>query len=381
MNTQNTGNAPSSESTTQMNGNVFELHHKKQQKFLLCAENNYKSDERITVSSFTFINRVIKLLEPYFCDANEEDNFDWSNMFVSGGLISGVMEIKFHHSCFANSDIDIFIYGLSKKKIGEKMDYIRNYLVNKFKNQIYIFIYQSAMVMTILIPGHNPLQIIGFSSSVKNPSTPMTVLESFDLTHCQIGIDMHSFKIFHTNDFINAIQNKTTTINKKQPSIQLYRLVKAYLRGYSIIKPEQLYIKNFYHVYIQDFIDADEYLEKVENGTYIYHGVGKSSCLPTNTNKRWSIDDLNHRIDEIMNDPIVIKNLNKIYHPTTDEDPHAAIEKIRSIYGKDKEAIIMLNWPGGPLDSQFPNTLRFLFPPDSTDYACTTLNTNIRIPQ
>ncbi len=329
MSNKKTGNAPSTDLTNQVIGNVFDLSYKKLDNFLLYCPWTKDNDvnKNITCSKMTFFKRVTDILSPLF-----DDDFDWNNIVIGGGLMSGLMERVFDNQLYEKSDIDLFIYNLPSLQICAKIKYICNALIKKFPDA-YIFCYRSVPVFTILIPGKRTVQIIGFPKHVSNGnSTPLSILQTFDMTHCQIGIDMANFETVYTKEFLEAIQTKTTSINKKQGSIQLYRLVKAYHRGYSIKMPEKLYIKNYYHEYIQNFIDADEYLAAVEDKSY----DTIMDKTPVNTNRLWRMETLENDLPDVFKDPIVQKNLDKNYSPEPNTPVDEALEMINSIYCETK---------------------------------------------
>jgi len=155
--------------------------------------------------------------------------------------------------------------------------------------KFYAFVYQASPIITIVVPGKCPIQIIGTEFS-----SPEQILKSFDMTHCQVGFCGN--ELIHTDEFVNAIKTRTTKITTS--SIHAYRLVKAYQRGYSIEKPKYCYIKNIFHEYTTDFI------------------LNPNTKIPSNTDKFYDINNLQNIIEELSKNPIVLKNMNKNYIPS-----------------------------------------------------------------
>lgn len=242
---------------------------------------NGNSSKYSTCSEMTFYGRMNEILK---CLTNDVDRFDFSNIVIAGGLISAIMEKDFEKKTdiYANSDIDIFVYGLNQSNTLKKIQQLYDCIQEKYNYEEISFTYPASMVVTILIPNVRPIQIVGTEKK-----TDMELISDFDLTHCQIGYG--SSGLIYTPAFFEAITTKTTTITKT--SIQAYRLVKAYLRGYDVKLPnnQKLYIKNYYAKYT--FVEEDK------------------KKIPINTNKIRDPYDLD--INELLNDDIVKMNLNK----------------------------------------------------------------------
>ena len=282
-----------------------------QKKIDLCLYNK-NSDKLIknisTVSNYEFSKRLIDKLGKYI-----DENFDWSNVLIAGGLISGLIDSDYDVKKYEQSDIDIFVYGLDNKKVMRIIQYIYEYFSIKLKNNFYSFAYiPHSSIISIVIPGECTLQIIGTLFETK-----MDVLRSFDMTHCQVGYDDKG--IIYTSEFIDAITSRTTVITTK--SVNAYRLVKAYHRGYSIADPEYCYIKNIFHKYTNEH-------------------------RPKNTDKFYDIHKLQYIIEELENNVIVQQNLTKNYIPPkhleyTKEILDEEMKKIGELHaGKDQYIFI-----------------------------------------
>lgn len=99
-------------------------------------------------------------------------------------------------------------------------------------------------------------------------------------------------EIYTTPAFIESMKSHQTTINPSTRGLHLYRLVKAYLRGYSIVRPEhQVYLKNCYHFYGDD--------------------QPKEKGIPQRTDQVRDIRSLNDGFKELLEHPIVKLNLTK----------------------------------------------------------------------
>lgn len=286
--------------------NVFDL---KMTLFDLCltAPPKYSIGDNVTVSSKEFLKRLNTKLGKYF-----KIGFDWSNILLAGGLISGLLESQMDPIEYELSDIDLFVYG-SKSKVISKLQEIYDYFTETLDKKFYAFVYKpNTPIFSIIIPGGCAIQVIG-----TNFSDEMEVLESFDLTHCQVGFNGN--KLVCTDEFVQAIKTRVTKITKK--SIHAYRLVKTYNRGYSIDRPTYCYIKNIFHNYT--------------------HEPGKP-MIPRNTDKYYDINQLQNIIDELSKNPIVIQNMTKNYIPPvnnelTPEENQKIMDKIGELYaGKDQ---------------------------------------------
>jgi len=267
----------------------------------------YKSKEKVTVSFFEFMKRLNDKIGEFI-----DSDFDWSNIIIAGGLISGMLETQPNSAEYETSDIDIFVYG-TEFTIRNKIQEIYNYFVNKLDKKFYAFVYKpNTPIINIIMPGKCSFQIIGthFKNSIE-------ILKSFDLTHCQVGFD--GLNLVHTDEFIEAVKTRTTKITKN--SIHAYRLVKTYNRGYSIRRPDYCYVRNIFH----------EYTSK------------PGDTIPSNTDKFYDINNLSDIIEELSKNPIVIQNLTKNYIPETDSklSVEEEMEKIGTLYaGKNQYEFI-----------------------------------------
>jgi hypothetical protein len=239
--------------------------------------------------------------------------FNWSNVLIAGGLISGLLEKKMDPTEYILSDIDMFVYGKTKEIVTNKIQEIYDYFINKLNKKCYVFVYiPNTPIINIIVPGKCSIQVVG--TLFKNE---MDVLKSFDLTHCQVGFN--GIKIVHSNEFVTTVQSRITKITGR--SIHAYRLVKTYNRGYSITRPKYCYVRNIFH----------EYTNKIDSET------GPLNLIPSNTDKYYDINKLQEIIDELSENKIVIQNLTKNFIPPVDnnrtsEENQLIMKKIGDLY-------------------------------------------------
>lgn len=311
---QKTNNSPNTTQIGLTNQSVFGL---KCSMNDLCLYTPYKYNinENVTITFWEFAQRLNKKINNII-----DEDFDWNNILLAGGLISGLLEKKFDEKIYKKSDIDLFVYGKNKHVVIEKIVAIYDYFAKKLNNKFYAFIYNMSPIISIIIPGQCPIQIIGTQFE-----DPIKILESFDMTYCQVGFNGN--QIIHTNEFVQAITSKITKITTR--SVHAYRLVKAHQRGYSIQRPEYCYIKNIFHEYTSTFV------------------LNKDSSIPSNTDKFYDINDLQNIIGELIINPIVIKNLTKNYVPSKIQSFNDTrmlkdeLDKIGTSYAGEKKYIFI----------------------------------------
>jgi hypothetical protein len=257
---------------------VFDVSVQNRSRLMIKTNKVYDVGQKCTVSEDVFRDRLSKVLSPF-------GGFWWKGVFLAGGIVSGLLEKNFSEELYKHSDLDLFVWGNSQKELVENYKRAYMFFHNKFK-QMWSFTYKNSYVTTILTQEYNrPIQLIGVLRK------PMEIITSFDLTHCQIGFD--GLRVFSTEGFRKAIQTRISKITTN--SIQLYRIYKTYLRGYSIEQHSNLYIKNTFHTYGTD-----------------NHG------MPTNTDIYWNPKNIQTHIDDgdIKENDIVQKNMEKSYIPS-----------------------------------------------------------------
>lgn len=260
------------------------------------SSSKYGSGEQVTVSKMTFYHRIFSEFGELF-----DTPFSWEGIFIAGGFLTGLMETKYDPELYKGSDVDMYICADTVAHLRERVKYVVNYLQEHTKN-VYFMIsgYEKGFLIDCLIEGwKRRLQLIGVTYSTpflsikdfKKKSTcptPEEVISTFDLTHCQIAFNGN---IICTPEFVRAMQTRQTNINPQIGSVHAYRLVKAYLRGFSIGKPEhKVFIKNFFR------------------RTYTKEDFAR---IPAKTDRTWHSHWLQQEFDELLKNPIVLQNLHK----------------------------------------------------------------------
>ena len=184
---------------------------------------NYKIGESV-------IPPVYKILENFKrYTKNLFDNFNWSNCIMAGGMINKIVNKDFDayldSGAYNNSDIDIYVYGQTKKK-KEKLVYIINYLREILG---YYYIVNFPNVICLYFPTyHREIQLV-----VGNYKSPLQIINDFDFSHLQILFDGKNIKGTIYNK--EALQSQTSRIIKKFT----YKLIeKTYKSGFMIENKE-----------------------------------------------------------------------------------------------------------------------------------------------
>jgi hypothetical protein len=191
----------------------------------LSVPNKYENGEKVSVSNHDMMSRIHHEFNGCF------EGFNWTNACVAGGLLSGLIEAKYDPVAYKDSDIDLFIYGMTEKEVKVRFSETLEFLVKKFDDS-WIVPYQSSATMCVNLYTsgmRRPIQIIG----VWGVDTPLNLIKGFDLSHCQIAYD--GINIVCTDQFITSLAEHVTHITK--PITKAYRLVKACIRGYSVMSP------------------------------------------------------------------------------------------------------------------------------------------------
>jgi hypothetical protein len=140
--------------------------------------------------------------------------------------------------------------------------------------------------------------------------TPEEIIGAFDLTHCQIAYNGN--EIICTPEFIQTMTTRQTNINPEIGSIHAYRLVKAYLRGYSIGLPKQpIFIKNYFRRSYTELVDFNK---------------SQGYCR---TDRIWHSYYLNREFEDLLKNPIVDQNLHKNF--IVDFEHTSAKERIETV--------------------------------------------------
>jgi hypothetical protein len=291
----------------------------------------YSIGEPVTVSKLLFMHRLYEQIGTLF-----DPPFKWDNIFLAGGLISGLLEVKYNPELYKDSDLDMYICSISLTDLCTRMMYVLNYIREHTKNCYFLISgTQRVCLIDCIIEGFpRRLQLIGLCGtnlaglfnintkdkikSVKCPS-PSDVMSTFDMTHCQVAYDGND--LICTPEFIDCMITHHTVLNPQVQSIHAYRLVKAHLRGYSIMLPKhQVYIKNFFHRYgVVDDPSKDEVAR-----------------IPSLTDHVWEISNLKDQFPELLKNSIVQQNLHKNFMI---DFTQSSAEQLNTIVGLN-------NWAG-----------------------------------
>lgn len=315
------------------NQSVFSLETNFNKPDIALKTANKYTNKHATCSGFIFNKRLNNVLNTIL-----DEDFDWSNVFLAGGLISLLIENELNMESLKKSDIDLFLYGSKKIQI-DKIKYIYNYIMTKYNGDVYVFMYKNTSVLTFLIPGKRPLQVIGHLTSSNGTLCDKyfknynDILTCFDFTHCQIGFDGNELR--YTPEFVKAITTRITEIPKNVTSIRAYRIVKAYLNGYDIRHPgKKIFIKN---TLVCDY----ESLAFPKDAKKFY-----------NVDKVRSFDNLEKEIYEMLKNHIIMINLERNYVPDK-YDENFGENEIKKYYGGEKRDIIYVLSKNEDLDKLF----------------------------
>ncbi|KAM9974519.1 hypothetical protein ACTFIW_007974 [Dictyostelium discoideum] len=162
---------------------------------------------------------------------NMFDGFNWSNVFVAGGSVLGCSLEGgiIGNKGFQNSDIDIFLYGLSENGANSKLDEIEQFIKSKSP--------QAQMARTkyaitfVSGSGFRNVQIV-----LRIYKSPAEVLMGFDIDCCSIGFD--GTDVYAMPRAIKAVTTSCNIVSMSRRSLTYEtRLFKYALRGFSIRVP------------------------------------------------------------------------------------------------------------------------------------------------
>lgn len=269
--------------------------------------------------SLVDLNTFMKRFEDVF-----SYEFDWSNVLVAGGIISGLVDGSYDEKTYENSDIDIFVYGSTVNELHSNMERVYDDLVEQLYNEggtIYSFVYNHTNIVTILSTSYNrPIQLIGYYTD-----DPHNILNNFDMSHLQIGYN--GSNLLMTSAFVNAIECGVSHIMKN--SIYAYRFAKAYKRGYGLSKNEgPLYIQNsenrdsYNNDHNKCFCSDNAHQSDIDSHKYGSTFSGQHDDIITN-----DID-----MDKLLNDKHVNFLLAERYKPCVGKSPKEVVKNIRKYF-------------------------------------------------
>ncbi|KAN0038975.1 hypothetical protein ACTA71_001169 [Dictyostelium dimigraforme] len=160
------------------------------------------------------------------------EGFNWDNVFIAGGSILGCsLEGGIQgNEGFKNSDIDIFLYGLSEDDANRKLDEIERHIKTKSGNLVQMARTKYAITF-INARGFRNVQIV-----LRIYKSPAEVLMGFDIDCCSIGYN--GTDVYGMPRAIKAVANSCNIVSMSRRSLTYEtRLFKYALRGFSIRVP------------------------------------------------------------------------------------------------------------------------------------------------
>lgn len=146
------------------------------------------------------------------------------NLLIAGGAISNIIS-----SASANqSDVDIFIYGLSYDAAKAKVQYIIEYFTSTYPDEVYGIITRN--IVKLYWAGKEVQIILRLYKSIDE------ILYGFDLGSCAVGYNGSNILFSLMGKF--SFANKCNIVDHSRRSTTYeYRLSKYFTRGFDIIVP------------------------------------------------------------------------------------------------------------------------------------------------
>lgn len=113
---------------------------------------------------------------------------DWSNVFIAGGIVLGTMmsvSKDGHADLWRSSDMDLYIYGLTRESANEKIKHIFEVFSNNLPKGAEPLLVRNSQTITLF--AKYPLRRIQII--LKLVKSPRSVLLNFDLDVCAMGWD------------------------------------------------------------------------------------------------------------------------------------------------------------------------------------------------
>ena len=174
---------------------------------------------------------------------NQLRDLDWSNVFVAGGSVLGCLlptgasnprekRAFYHKDAYKNSDIDLFIYGLSPEEANKKMMQIYECVSESIPGADEVIAFRSRHAVTIVsVFPFRHIQIV-----LRLYKSPAEVLMGFDIDACAVGFDGSSVWMSPRAHHAIVYQANTVDMTRRSPSYEL-RLSKYASRGFSTLIP------------------------------------------------------------------------------------------------------------------------------------------------
>jgi len=132
----------------------------------------------------------------------------------------------------------------------------------------------------------------------------------------------------HTDEFLQSMKTRETSIVANVGSVRAYRIVKTYFNRFDIKMP-------LTHIHIKNTLVCDYELMVMDS-----HGI----VLPYSADKVRSFENLETEIYELLDNVIVLKNMERNYVPDTYSDTYGE-QEIKKQYGGEKKDILVMILP------------------------------------
>jgi len=155
---------------------------------------------------------------------------DWSNTFVAGGAVLGSVMSVTDRSGFKDSDIDLFLYGLTEEEANEKLKHI--YFVVQSNTKATSEVIRTKNAVTILgqYP-HRHIQIV-----LRLYKSPAEILMGFDIDACTVGFD--GDRVWALPRAQRALTKRYNLVDMSRRSLTYEaRLYKYAKRGFAVAVP------------------------------------------------------------------------------------------------------------------------------------------------
>jgi hypothetical protein len=186
---------------------------------------DYESIDVELKSPFTKTNKCVNSHTEFINNLNVHSfdlflDFDWSNIIVSGGFVTGC----FTNDILYSSDIDLWIYGHDIEQKKETLIKTLNFF-NKNGNKI-IYSMNNQVITLCLIGIDRNIQII-----FTDKNNPYEIINDFHFDY--VKAFYNGTTLYGTSEFINSIKTKTIMEDKSKT---LVTTIKAINKGYSFYK-------------------------------------------------------------------------------------------------------------------------------------------------
>eukprot|EP00029_Vermamoeba_vermiformis_P008738 TRINITY_DN4171_c0_g1_i1.p1 TRINITY_DN4171_c0_g1~~TRINITY_DN4171_c0_g1_i1.p1 ORF type:complete len:2196 (-),score=786.80 TRINITY_DN4171_c0_g1_i1:32-6574(-) len=155
---------------------------------------------------------------------------DWSNVFVAGGAVLGSLMNITDRSGFKDSDIDMFLYGLTEEEANDKLKHI--YFIVQSNTKATCEVIRTKNAVTIL--GQYPYRHIQIV--LRLYKSPAEILMGFDIDACTVGFD--GDKVWGLPRAQRALTKRYNLVDMSRRSLTYEaRLYKYAKRGFAVAVP------------------------------------------------------------------------------------------------------------------------------------------------